>query len=371
MTATRSFVPLRTRPLLPQPAGRRVTVVTGTYGDGHNAAAREIARCLADAGATVDVVDVVDLMPWGLGRLLRSAYYAQLRWAPDSWTTMLQHLEPGRPLHMWSTRALASIARRVARAAAGADLVISTHPFASQALGHARRTGLLDAPAVTYLTDTSVHATWVHPDVDLHLAIHDLATAQAVGYGGRAVTIRPLVPAAVRAAVKQVGDPMADFEIVGPTVLVTGGSLGIGELEESARDIVATGVATPVVLCGTNESLRSRLAEVPGVVALGWRDDVPALLASVDGVVQNAGGFTSLESLASGAPVLTYRPIPGHGLTNCAHLEQAGLVPWARTPLELRAMLLVALRQPRVDRLPTGAPSVLDVLTGAREQAVA
>ncbi|MFT4083704.1 MAG: galactosyldiacylglycerol synthase [Nocardioides sp.] len=357
--------------LLAEPCGSRVTVVTGTYGDGHNAAGREIARVLGDAGADVTVVDVVDLMPWGLGRLLRSAYYAQLRWLPDSWTTTLEHLEPGRRLHTWSTRALRSAARPVAHAAAGSDLVISTHPFASQALGHARRSGLVRVPAVTYLTDTSVHAMWVHPDIDLHLAIHDLAARQAVGHGGRATTIRPLVPVAVRAEAGRRADPLAGLEIVGPAALVTGGSLGIGELEQAARDIAATGVATPVVLCGTNGSLRSRLAGVPGVVALGWRDDVADLLASVSCVVQNAGGFTSLEALASGAPVISYRPIPGHGLANCAHLEQAGLVPWARTPSELRGLLVQALDRPRVDRLPAGAPSVLEVLTGSRERVVA
>lgn len=352
------------RPLLHRDLlAAKVSIVTGSYGAGHDAAARELARHLDDAGCAVSIQDVAELLPLRSGPLLRRSYYTQLRVRPGSWDTVLRRLEPGRVLHRAATAGLRSGARSVARAVAGSDLVVTTHPFGAQALGHARRRGWLDVPAVTYLTDASVHALWVHPDVDLHLAIHDVAAEQARGYGGTTATVRPLVPPSGMPQPDGV-DPLAGLEIIGPRALVVGGSLGIGELEESARDIVATGVMTPVVVCGTNDALRARLATVAGVVALGWRDDVPALLAASDCVVQNAGGFTSLEALRSGTPVVTYRPIPGHGRANADSLDRAGLVPWARDVDALRQALLVASEQPRVDRIPHDAPTVLDTLTG-------
>jgi hypothetical protein len=323
----------------------------------------------------VSVHDIADLLPFRLGPMLRSTYYTQLRIRPGSWDTTLRRLEPGRLLNRVATTGLRVGAGPVARAVAGEDIVLTTHPFGAQALGHARRRGWLEAPTVTYLTDASVHGLWVHPDVDLHLAIHDVAAGQARAYGGRTVTVRPLVPApASPAAVPSVGgdaarlarpDPLAGLEIIGPRALVVGGSLGIGELEETALDIVATGLMTPVVVCGSNTALRERLDKVPGVFALGWRDDLRELLATSDCVVQNAGGFTSLEALASGTPVITYRPIPGHGTCNAENLDRAGMVPWARTPDALQILLLASAGQPRVDRLPMGAPTVLDVLADA------
>jgi UDP-N-acetylglucosamine:LPS N-acetylglucosamine transferase len=212
---------------------------------------------------------------------------------------------------------------------------------------------------------------WVHPDVDLHLGIHDPATAEARGYGVRAVTVRPVVPPTVTDA-RHPADPLGDREVVGPVALLVGGSLGIGELEEATYDVLASGVMTPVVLCGTNEALRARLESVPGVVALGWRDDVPDLIAASACVVQNGGGFTTLEALGVGTPLVSYRPIPGHGLANAAALEAAGLAPWARTPAELRQRLLAALVAPHRSRLPVAGPSLVEVLTGATAvQAVA
>ena len=280
-------------------------------------------------------------------------------------------LEPGKLLHRIATSLLSLAVDPVVEATRGCDLVLTTHPFGAQALGQARQTGKLEAPAVTYLTDTSVHALWIHPDVDLNLAIHEVAAQEARAWGGAAAIVRPLVtPAAVEAATRRYADPLASLGIRGPRVLVTGGSLGVGELDHAARDIVELGL-TPIVLCGTDTRLRQRLERTPGVVALGWRDDFPALLATSDCIVQNAGGFTSLEALASGTPVVTYRPVPGHGVANSRNLDRAGLIPWARTREELAVLVGQAMTAARVERLPVGAPDVLAVLTGAGRTAAA
>lgn len=349
----------------------RVAVITGSYGAGHNSAAGELARVLRAAGCVVVIHDIVTLLPWRLGPVLRALYYGQLHWSPRSWETTLLLLGPGRRLQRLVTRLLRLAVPAVTAATRDCDLVIATHPFGAQALGEARLTEQLTIPAVTYLTDTSVHALWVHPAVDLNLAIHPIAAQEATALGGPAAVVRALVPPPViEASGRGVPDPLAGCEITGPRALVTGGSRGVGDLERAARDIVRSGVMTPVVLCGDDARLRRRLDRIPGVVALGWREDLPALLATSDCVVQNAGGFTSLEALASGTPVITYRALPGHGAANSVNLELAGLVPWARDRDQLAAMLTAALTASRLNRLPTG-PDVVTVLAGLDEEVAA
>ncbi len=346
----------------------RALVLTGSYGAGHDSAARELAVRLRARGAAVEVLDIVDLLPARLGPALRTAYYAQLRRIPGSWGTTLELLEAGRPLHRAVTRLLGLAARSVADAAADHDLVVTTHPFGAQALGHARRTGRLGCLTATYFTDASVHSLWVHPGVDLNLAIHQVAADDARRWGADAIVVEPLVPTTpTRGGI----DPLASSKVLGPRALVTGGSLGMGDLESTCRDILETGLMTPVALCGASRTMRRRLERIPGVVALGWRDDLPELMGSSACVVQNAGGFTSLEALASGTPVITYRPLPGHGEANSANLEKAGLIPWARTREELALMLAGARTAGRVDRLPVGAPEAAAVLLGQLAPATA
>jgi len=65
---------------------------------------------------------------------------------------------------------------------------------------------------------------------------------------------------------------------------------------------------------------------------------------AVDVVVQNAGGMTVQEAAASGLPVISYRCIPGHGLTNAAALHQADVARWARTGSELATLLTLDCR---------------------------
>ena len=120
----------------------------------------------------------------------------------------------------------------------------------------------------------------------------------------------------------------------------------MGMLDRAAEEIAATRVAVPVVLCGRNKRLYRRLRDKSSVIARNWISDVPMLLTAVDGVVQNAGGFASLEALAAGKPTVTYLTISGHGETNASALDQAGIVPWIRSAADLGGQLRRALATP-------------------------
>lgn len=372
-------------PLQPLPGGRSGTglidIVSGSFGAGHDAVAHEVERRLRAAGYETRVWDIVDLMPARIGRALRAAYLHQVQTLPATWTWTLRGLERhGR------------VARGVARvlgvadpgllelAADGPDAIVSTHPFASQALGRLRQTGAIGTPVVTYLTDMSVHPLWVHPAVDLHLALHELPAAEARRRGARATrVIRPAVPDVFSAPAGRRPSPLESRRALGlpvdeRLVLVTGGSCGIGDLERAAAEIAATGVAMPVVLCGHNERLLRRIRTRGPGIALGWTDDMCSVLNAVDAVVQNAGGSTSLETLAAGVPILTYRCLSGHGETNAQALHDAGLVPWVRSPDALadglRAVLASGGPCPS-SRWADGADVVDAILSAARAARVA
>ena len=230
-----------------------VDIVSGSFGAGHDAAAREIAGRFEERGYLTRTWDVVDLFPLGVGRLLRAAYLQQLRHAPGTWGSLLRGLQHSDRSAQVASRALAITAPGLLRIAAdGPDLIVSTHPFASQSLGRLRGAGRIDVPVVTYLTDMSVHPLWVHPSVDLHLALHPIPAAQARSLGGRAAVVDPLAGCPrplhlvepVTALRRRLGLPVSE-----PLALVTGGAYGIGALDRAAADVSGTGLAHPVVLC--------------------------------------------------------------------------------------------------------------------------
>lgn len=322
----------------------RVLLVSASIGAGHDGAAVELAREAREAGYLVDQVDFLDLLPLGLGRVVRSTYRWQITVVPSTWGFVLRSFR-GSSDTQWVSWLAGSLARRRLLRACGPDtcVVVSTYPLASHALSRLRSDGSLDVPAVTYLTDMSVHPLWVAPGIDAHIALHPVPAAEARAHGARGVevigprTSPRFVPgtAARRAAAR------ARFELPAGArlALVVAGSWGVGDVASTVDDLLATGIATPVVVCGSNASLRRTLSTKPGAYAFGWVDDMPGLMHACDVVIQNAGGLTSLEARAVGLPVLTYRALPGHGETNARALEQAGWAPWARRREDLSCLI--------------------------------
>src|SRR5271166_1058104 len=139
---------------------RRVLVISASMGAGHDGAAHELARRLEARGHAVRVVDFLDALPLGLGPLLRTLYELELRIAPWSyeWLYRVWYLLPflWAPLVALDTALAARRIRRWVRAFE-ADAVVSTYPLASLALGRLRRSGKLDRPTATFITDFTPH----------------------------------------------------------------------------------------------------------------------------------------------------------------------------------------------------------------------
>lgn len=328
---------------------RRVVIISASVGAGHDGAADELASRLLRRGFAVNQHDFIELLPASIGRRARRVYAAQLRAVPSTWSWLMR-VTGSRPAASAITSIGTVVAGESMRRAIAAPpaVVVSTHHLASQIIGRLRLDGRLCAPAVTFLTDMSVHRMWVSPGIDAHLAIGPTAMEQAKALDARSVypcapavppTFRPVRSSAERAwARNRLGLPLDQ-----PIALVVAGSWGVGEIEQTAADVMGTGLALPVVACGRNDALRHRIERAGTGLALGWVNDMPDLLRASDVVVQNAGGLTSLESLASAVPMITYRPIPGHGLANAAALQDAGLAPWVHDPGELSGALRTAM----------------------------
>jgi len=323
----------------------RVVIVSAGVGAGHHGYTAELARRLAERGFDVDTHDFLHLLPGPTGNGFVRAYNRTLNGAPWLYAGLFH-------VGTWSitpvvTRTMLAPARARLLSLLGPDVraVVSTYALASQLLGPLRRSGRLRVPAATYVTDFTVHRHWVARGVDALLAPHAVGAAQARALGvpaAGAIAAGALVAPAFRPP--QPGEQAAaraSFGLPGHgrLALVGAGSWGVGRVEATAADIAASGVATPVVVCGQNDALRSRLGRA-GLPALGWVDDMPRLMRAVDLLVENAGGLMALEGMASGLPIATYRPIPGHGTRSAATLDQAAVSTWVRHPNDLRPTLV-------------------------------
>lgn len=322
--------------------GSRVAIVSASMGAGHDAAANELDRRLTAAGATVDRYDFADMLLAGLGRRIRQAYELEMKVAPRVQGWVVRALQR-RFLGAALARLIALLASHHVRKALGEhelDAVVSTYLGANESLGRLRRSGKLRAPVLTYLVDMSVHRIWVARGIDVYLAPSEVSAEQVRELGARDVRVvglpvspvfdrtgaDPAAEEAERQAIRQrFGLPLDE-----KLALVMAGAWAVGDVAGAARDIAETGIAVPVVICARNDDLRRNLEEQGIGVPLGWVDDMPSLMRACDVVFSNAGGASALEALVSDIPLISYRCLPGHGETNAAAFEAAGLAPWIR-----------------------------------------
>ncbi|MGF1431011.1 MGDG synthase family glycosyltransferase, partial [Kitasatospora sp. LaBMicrA B282] len=336
----------------------RALVITGSVGAGHNGAAFELVRRLSAQGVVADCRDYLDALPRRYRRLLRDGYEFSANRTPWAFEWLFRNEERDSVVRSLTLRLCRLAARELAEwVRADYDVVVTTFPFAAQSLGLLKEDGRLRAPAVCYLTDPAPHRLWVHPRLDAHLTVTQATAAEgSERYGVPMTAAGPLAPAAfaerptaaaVAALRAELGVP-ADRRMV----LLTTGSLGLGDVPGAVRALRAVEGTVPVVLCGRNDRLRERLSAQPGVVALGWRTDVPALMAAADVLVHNAGGLSLTEALVAGLPAVSYQVISGHGRANAATLARSGLAPWPQDPAQLAHALTRQAARGRVHLPP-------------------
>ena len=360
----------------------KVLILTAATGGGHEAVGHAVQAELKRAGYEVAVADGLRTMSRALDCLLVRGYSGQVRNLPKSLCVVFA--VTSRRAGAAAVRLLVGplFASRLLKVVhkEQPDLVVSTHPLVTTALGHLHRNGRLGVPAVAVIPDYGVHSLWVVPAVDLHLVASRYSAELVEHAGGRVSLARlPVAPgfyvapacAEARAAL---GLPQEAF-----VALIAGGAWGVGDLEGAARCAAESG-AYAVVMTGENAELKARLEEEfrseENVRVLGWREDMPVLMAAADCLIQNGVAMTCLEAIETGLPILFFNPIPGHGELNAQVMERVGAARWVRTAKELRALLRSAAR--REISLPTSnresaAPTVsaiLDSLAGSAPQPV-
>ncbi len=237
------------------------------------------------------------------------------------------------------------------------DLTLSLSPAAASAVSTIapRYPGMRH---VVFCTEASPHRLWIQPNVDLYL-VRSAAGVPAVHRfrpEARVMVIPPAVrpefyrPPAQRTARIGLGVP-EDRRCV----LLAAGSRGRGPLAAIADALAGAGLSV-LAVAGYNARLERRLAAVadrrPGVIAFGFTDRMPELMAAADLVITTPGG-TCMEARTVGRPLLLLDMVQGHGRDDLLYeLELGDASVASRRPMEVVRSALASLE--RIAPAPAG-----------------
>ena len=230
----------------------------------------------------------------------------------------------------------------------GADVLIATQMYPAALLRRAVDSGAIKKPIIGIITDYGVHGVWVRSGAQHFCVAHESIARRLRTRGVSADTVTvtgiPLMPGFLN----PVSQPEARRQLgldEQPTLLVTGGQLGIGTLEAVEQILKDRPGEVQVLVTGrTGEGRQDRLraleADHPSLLKVfTWTDDMATLMRAADLVAGKPGGLTVSESLACGRPFLATCCLGGQEEHNLQFLEQYRLgyrVPATGLSVEVR-----------------------------------
>lgn len=361
-------------------------ILSADIGAGHDLPAARLRDAVLERRphAQISVVDAIEVAGPVARGLLRAGLETVVDRLPalyDAQYALIERVRPTRAFaealaHATCRRGLlAEIARRCP------DVIVTTHPLATQILGRLRAHGRFDVPLVAAITDLSALRWWAHPGCDMHLVIHPESAAEVRHYAGqsaRVEAVRGLTDPRFEAPAREPAPARAALGLRtdAPVVVVSGGGWGVGDLTGAIEEALrATADASILVLCGTNSGVRQRLsarfAPVARVDVRGFTDDMPTVVDAADVVVHSTAGLTVFEALLRGARVVSYGWGVGHISVNNRAYRALGLADVVEHRRGLAPAIRRALASPRLpDRSYAARPAAADlVLAHARDGA--
>jgi len=321
---------------------RRVLIASMSVGGGHGKAGACVADALGDLAPDWDVrsVDLADYAAGWFRTLYVAGYLFIVRRVPWLWGFLYRHPpRRGGTLPPWALRTGLRPFERLVRELQP-DAILATQITASEAAASLRARGIHRGANATIVTDFDSHPSWRSDGIDLFFvpdeAIRDGLARVGIAAERIKATGVPISPAFEQSFNLAVLKARHRIRPGVPVVLLMGGSLGLGGMEDTARALLASGRPLDLlVVTGHNARLRKRLERLqpPGATRLrvfGYVDYVAELMAASDLFVSKPGGLSMTEAMTLAVPTLAICPLPGQEEANARHLQALGAVDGLR-----------------------------------------
>lgn len=342
---------------------RRLLVLSVSAGNGHVRAAEAI---VAQGRATFPQLairhrDLMQLAP-SLFRQLYSDLYLQLASRmPEAWGWLYRKTD-----HVADDRLIERVRRRVQALCCSRlldevkeftpDAIVCTHFLPAEILGAAAVRGKFHCPIWVQVTDFDLHGMWIQEGLAGYaVANTEMAfrlRQRGVPESRILVSGIPVMPGFAAPPDRAAAAARLGLDPAKLTLLMMGGGAGIGLEATRIQALLAQHPQLQlIVMAGRNANLLQSLKAIElfwpqQLRAVGFTEDVPALMACADLAITKPGGLSTSECLVMGLPMLLVNPIPGQEERNAALLLQEGVALRADDPDTLQFRLNQLLSSP-------------------------
>ena len=325
---------------------KSLLILTAGFGEGHNAAARNLRESIAAAAPRMNVVmsDVfLEAYGW-TNRLAQKGYLAIIDRFPALWSKTFEMLDRTRIVEQ-HIGVYGAAARRASRLIADLrpSVIVSTYPGCNHLLDFVYRRRLRRPfRTVTIITDSlTVNSVWYRGYSDYFLVANEPTADVLLKAGIPNQKIRILgfpVPRIFASLNGSRSIPPSDNHWRILYVINSGRQMA----PEIVRRLLLLEDVTLTVTTGRDYDLARRLSAISDETGkrfdvLGWTPELPRLMAESHLLISKAGGATVQEALAAKIPMIITQIVPGQEEGNARLILDRKAGALATTPLEISA----------------------------------
>ncbi|AZB44364.1 galactosyldiacylglycerol synthase [Bacillus sp. FJAT-42376] len=297
---------------------------------GHHRSANALVEAFQkhDPEITCEKVDFLSYVHSGLEKFVSNAYLTWIRKFPKAYSSFY-HLFFSKKSDMIQSAYEAVFLEKMEQLieVKQPDLIVCTHSFPSFLVDKLKRYGVCHVPVLNLYTDFFINGLWGMEQVDLHCVPSQDVKSELLSKG---IAENKVIVSGILADdrfSKRRMDRRSDDKI---HVLLSGGSLGLGENLSSLLNTSASGLVEYKVLCGSNRRLFEKVKNLhsPHVTALPYissAEQMNHLYSWADAIVTKPGGATISEAIRKKLLIFIHSVLPGQEEVNLDYLLNRGL----------------------------------------------
>jgi processive 1,2-diacylglycerol beta-glucosyltransferase len=327
---------------------KRILILTASFGEGHNSAARGIRDGLARTAPEGTEVELRDLFAEAYGpvnEFVRKSYLALVNFAPGAWGTVYRWLDRKKDFDAEFARFsrledhLAALLERFQP-----DVMICTFPVYPNVLREIqqRNSGCSRlCKIVVVITDSiTINAAWYRCTADYFIVANEQSASvlRAAGVAPEKTKLFgfPVSPKFVDSPDSNRMLPLANSE-KRVLYMIHAATRGAPDLAQRLADL---GVDLTVTI-GRADRLMPEIEAAVGDKAkvLGWTDELPRILHESHLLIGKAGGATVQETIAAGCPMIINYVVAGQEEGNARLIVETNSGVIANSPREVIAQV--------------------------------
>ena len=328
---------------------KKILLFYASFGGGHLSAANSIKQCIDENfhDCETKLIDCMLYVNKPINAISTTAYKEMAKRFPWVWGDLYNHSSKG-PLARISSTSNNLMAKKLLKLLKEyqPDIIISTHPFASQMVSYLKRKALIDCKLATILTDFAPHEQWLVGAnyVDYFFVSHEKLRQELINTGISPDKVFATgIPLSYRFLLHYNKEIKNSFGLDPDKKVILffgGGAFGLGRdvtIKILSAFIHNIGNYQIVAIAGKNEKMKEAFENIvienhkeANVQIFEYTNKVPEFMSISSLVVTKPGGLTTSESLASGLPIVVINPIPGQEEENAEYLVNHNTAIWLK-----------------------------------------